>query len=126
MELFKTVPAYFIPFSLFLQLLRFRNFIIKPIKNLSRRHLRNSFEVFEVLGFTVVKFEKLELILLLRNNLICIHRRTISEPHLKNILIRILIIFCFNELTNQTQYFPIPYLPSSQLHSDSHLQLYLL
>ena len=34
--------------------------------------------------------------------------------------------FFFNALTYQTQYFQIHLLPSSQLHSDSHLKLYLL
>ena len=46
MELFKTVPAYFTAFFLFLQLLRFSYKRIKPIF---------FFDVSEILGLTIVK-----------------------------------------------------------------------
>ena len=62
MELFKTVPAFFMPKNLFLQLIfniRFRYNSIKPIEKLSRRHFINSFDDSEALGKTVHKFYSL-------------------------------------------------------------------
>ena len=51
MELFKTVPAYFTAFYLFLQLLRITyNNSKKTIEKLSRGHFVNSIDVSEVLG----------------------------------------------------------------------------
>ena len=44
MELFKTVPEYFIAIYLFVQLLRFRSKKIEKIEKLPRRHLINSFK----------------------------------------------------------------------------------
>ena len=49
MELFITLPAYFMAIYLFLQLLRFRYNCMKPIEKLSRRHFEISFDVLEVL-----------------------------------------------------------------------------
>ena len=50
MDLYRTVPAYFMAIYLFLQLLRFNYKSIKPIEKLSRRHFINSFEDSEVVG----------------------------------------------------------------------------
>ena len=50
MELFKTVPPYFMDIYLLLQLLRMRDNNIKSIENLSRRHSTDSFDVPEILG----------------------------------------------------------------------------
>ena len=50
MELFKTVPAYFMAIYLFLQLLRFRYNSIKPIEKLSILHTIDYFDGSKVLG----------------------------------------------------------------------------
>ena len=54
MELFITVPAYFIlTIYLVLQLLRFRYTSINLTEKLSRRHFKILFDVYEVEGLTV-------------------------------------------------------------------------
>ena len=49
-ELFITVPAHVMVIYLFLQFLTFKHNSIKLIEKLSRRHFKNSFNIFEVLG----------------------------------------------------------------------------
>ena len=60
MELFKTsVPAYS---WLFIYFRKYWNLRIKLIEKLSRRHLINSFDVFDIKGFTVyILFSTLKL-----------------------------------------------------------------
>ena len=50
MELFKTVPAYFMANHLFLHLLKFKYDSNKHIEKSLRRHFVNSFIVSEVQG----------------------------------------------------------------------------
>ena len=53
MELFKTVPEYFMAIYLFIYTRRFKYNSIKLIEKMSRRHLINSSDVFVIKGFTV-------------------------------------------------------------------------
>ena len=54
MELFKTVPEYFMAIYLFIYTRRFKYNSIKLIEKMSRRHYRNFSDLIKVLGQTVV------------------------------------------------------------------------
>ena len=59
MELFKTVPEYFMAICLSIYTLRFRYNSIKPIKIMSRRHHSNFSDLIKVLGQTIVILQNL-------------------------------------------------------------------
>ena len=72
MELFKTVPEYFMAIYLFIYTRRFKYNSIKLIEKMSRRHLINSFDVFVIKGFTVLCLIG-QLFLLVKDKKILIH-----------------------------------------------------